>query len=239
MTAPHFFAADVSSDPVAVTGEEARHAVRVLRIRPGERVTVADGRGSVVEGPVLEAGRDLVVGVAGRRHEPRARPSLLVVQAIPKRGKLDGVVQKLTELGADAFRPVATERSVARWDGPKGRAQRDRLEAIAREAAKQSRRAWLPSVEPPGSLDALEPLPRATFLLHEEAVRRLGEALPVERPEAVAILVGPEGGFTPEEVSRLAGRGAQPVTLGPSILRTETAALAAAVVILCRYGRLG
>lgn len=239
MSAPRFFAADVSGERVAVTGDEARHAIRVLRVRPGERVSVADGRGVVVEGPVIAADRDLVVEVEDRRTVPRPRPSLVVVQAIPKRGKLDLVVQKLTELGADVFRPLAAARSVSRWDGPKGKAQVERLSAIAHESAKQARRAFVPAIEGPATLDSLGPLPAVSYVLDSEATERLGRALPVESPEEVAIIVGPEGGFTPEEISRLARSGATPVTLGPLILRTETAALAAAAVVLSRYGRIG
>lgn len=239
MTAPRFFAADVSGERVVVTGDEARHALRVLRIRPGERVSVSDGRGAVVEGSVVEAGNDLVVAVGGRRLEPRPRPSLEIVQAVPKRGKLDVVVQKLTELGAGVFRPVEADRSVARWDARKREAQRDRLAAIAREAAKQSRRAYLPEVHAPATLDALGPLPAVSLVLHEEAETRLAAALPAEPPAALAIIVGPEGGFTSEEVSLLEGAGALPVSLGPAILRTETAALAAASIVLNRYGLLG
>lgn len=238
MTAPRFFAEDVSGDRVALTGDEARHAVTVLRIRPGEAVTISDGRGSVVEAVVEEAGSTLVSRVTGRATEPPPRPELVVFQALPKRGKLDLVVQKLTEIGAGEIRLFPAERSVTRWDRAKGRAQTARLAGIALQAAKQSRRSRLVEVAEPVSLTGLR-LPEATVVLHEEATSRLLEALPADPPTALGLVVGPEGGLTPSEVATLRERGATPVSLGPLILRTETAALAAASIILARYGLLG
>lgn len=238
MTAPHFFAPAVVGDRVVLRGEEARHAVRVLRIRPGETITVSDGAGQVVEATVVESGRTLVAAVVGRRTVPRPRPAVTVFHAIPKHGKLDLVVQKLTELGVAGIQPFAASRSVARWDEAKARAQTERLAAIALQAAKQSRRAWLPEVAPPSALAAIS-LPEPTFLLHEGATDRIAAALPPEPPERLGLVVGPEGGLADGEVAALSGIGVRAVSLGPLILRTETAALVAAAVVLSRYGLLG
>ena len=238
MTAPRFFTEDVTGERVVLTGDEAHHAVRVLRIRPGEVITVSDGRGAVVRATVRDAGRELNADVVERRNDPRPVPSLVVVHGIPKAGKLDLVVQKLTELGVDEIAPVAMERSVARWDQRKAAEHTARLAAIAREAAKQSRRAWLPEVRAPGRLVTLE-LSQPAFVLHEEAADRLVHRLPEAAPATLTLVVGPEGGLTSDEVSRLVEAGAAPVSLGPLVLRTETAALAAAVVVLTRYGRIG
>ena len=238
MTAQHFFADDVAGESIVLTGEEARHAVRVLRIAPGEIITVSDGRGAVVEAIVADAGAELIAEVRARRTEAPPSPSLHVFQAIPKAGKLDLVVQKLTELGADVVTPFRAERSVARWDARKSAEQARRLATIAREAAKQSRRAWLMEVRPPTALPHMG-LPETTFVLDEGTSARLRDRLPEEPPVTIGLVVGPEGGLTEEEVSSLAGRGAIPVSLGPLILRTETAALAAAVVLLGRYARIG
>jgi 16S rRNA (uracil1498-N3)-methyltransferase len=238
MTAAHFFAADVSGSGVKLEGEEARHAVRVLRIRPGEEITVSNGAGEVVRATVTEAGAVVKADVKERRSEPQPRPALHVFAAIPKAGKLDLVVQKLTELGVEVIQPFPASRSVARWDSKKAAAQTERLNAISREAAKQSRRAWLAEVRPPQGLDALE-LPEAAFVLDEEAIVRLTAALPDEPPETIGLIVGPEGGFEREEIAALSARGASPASLGPLILRTETAALVAATVASIRYERLG
>ena len=239
MTAPHFFAGDVGGDRILLRGEEARHAVRVLRIRPGETITISDGRGTVVEALVVETSREeLTADVKDRRAVPRAVPALHVLHAIPKAGKLDLVVQKLTELGVDVFQPFPAARSVARWDERKAAQQTQRLATIAREAAKQSRRAWLPEVVRSAPLEAVD-LPSPAYVLHEEAATRLAETLPGKAPAAVGLVVGPEGGLTAEEVSALSARGAEPVSLGPLVLRTETAALVASVVLLGRYARIG
>jgi len=238
MTAPHFFVLSVEDERVVLAGEEARHATRVLRIRAGEEITVSDGAGNVVRAHVAESGATLVATVTDRWTEPRPLPTIHVFQAIPKARKLDLVVQKLTELGVDLVRPFPASRSVSEWDGKKALAQTGRLEAIAREAAKQSRRAWLPAVLPPAPLEELE-LPPCTVVLDEEATLRLGSALPAEPPETIGVVVGPEGGFDRFEIDALAARGAAPVTLGPLVLRTETAALAALAVVAVRYERLG
>lgn len=238
MTAPHFFAADVSGEKVLIHGDDARHALRVLRLRLGERITISDGRGEVVRA-VVEADRDvLVASVLERRYEPPARPSLEVFQAIPKKGKLDLVVQKLTELGAASIRLLVAERSVPRWDAAKGNAHTTRLGEVARQAAMQSRRAWLPSILAPVPASALD-LPSPTVVLDETAETRLTDALGADAPATVGLVVGPEGGFTADELATFRERGATPVSLGPMILRTETAALAAAAVVLGRYRLLG
>lgn len=238
MTAPRFFTGDVSSDLLTLTGDEARHAVKVLRIRTGEEITISDGKGTVAHAVVEAAGSALTARVTQRVVEPQPRPELIVFQAIPKHGKLDLVVQKLTEVGVGAIQLFVAERSVARWDGAKAHAQTERLGTIAREAAKQSRRAWLPMVSAPVPLTGWA-LPPVTVVLHEEASRRLTTALPQTPPEAVGLVVGPEGGLTEEEVATLRERAATPVSLGPLILRAETAALVAASVVLARYGLLG
>lgn len=239
MSAPHFFAADVSGDRVTLGRDDSRHALRVLRIRPGERITISDGSGSVVEATVdADAGDRLIACVVARRDEPAPRPALHVVQAIPKKGKLDVVVQKLTELGVSSIAPFASERSIPRWDASKGEAHAARLREVARQAAMQSRRAWLPGVSPPIALASLT-FDRPAFVLHETAKTRLTAALPDEAPDSLTIVVGPEGGLTDDEVTTFRDRGAEPVTLGRAILRTETASLAAAAIALARYDLLG
>lgn len=239
MTAPHFFTEEVAGERVVLRGKEARHAVRILRIKPGETITVSDGRGTVVEALVVTAAQaELTAEVKDRHAVESPLPALQVLHAIPKAGKLDIVVQKLTEIGANVIQPFPAARSVARWDARKAVEQTRRLSTIAREAAKQSRRAWLPEVLAPAPLEAID-LPAPTFVLHEEAVTRLRETLPEQPPATVGLVVGPEGGLTAEEVAGLTERGAVAVSLGPLVLRTETAALAASVVLLSRYARIG
>lgn len=236
MTAPHFFCRDVASGRLRISGDDARHAVRSLRLRPGEPITVSDGRGTVAIARVVEAGDDLVAEVTGRRTVPPAFPRLVVFQALPKSGKLDDVVRKLTEIGVDEIVPWRAARSVVRWDPLKAQAQIARLRAIAREAAMQSRRAWLPEVR---DLAAIDDVPAGAIVLHEEADLRLGALLPAQAPPLLTLVVGPEGGLAPEEVSGLRDQGASVGSLGDPILRTETAAMVATALVLGAYGRIG
>jgi 16S rRNA (uracil1498-N3)-methyltransferase len=235
VTAQHLFASSVAEDDVLIEGADAHHAVRVLRLRRDERVTISDGAGSVVDAVVVDASAaGLRARVEHRRFVDPPTPHLVVVQAIPKAGKLDLVVQKLTEIGVDAFVPLKAVRSVPRWDDRKIA----RLAHIAREAAKQSRRAWLPVVSPAVTPSAL-PAADLTLVLHEEAPATLRSALPSQAPKKIALVIGPEGGFTGDEIATFVRNGARAVGLGPQILRTETAALVATTLILGFYGKIG
>jgi 16S rRNA (uracil1498-N3)-methyltransferase len=237
VTAPHFFADRVDSDHISITGDDAHHGARALRIRAGEEITVSDGRGTVVRARCTDVGPShLSADVFSRYHVEQPVPSLVVFPAVPKGGKLETVVQKLTEIGVDEIRPWFALRSVVRWDVAKGAGRAQRLRTVAREAAMQSRRAWLPLVADPGSI---EQLPDVTLLLHEDAAEGLTASLPSVAPRSIGVVVGPEGGLDPEEVARLTGKGARPVSLGRPILRTETAAILGPALVLAQYGRLG
>jgi 16S rRNA (uracil1498-N3)-methyltransferase len=236
MTVPHFFAGDVSGDRIVLSGDDAHHAVKALRITPGEIITVSNGEGEVVTARVVEAGRTLEAEVTARDRVPPSRPRIVVYQALAKHPKLDTVVARLAELGVAEIIPFAGARSVARWDPNKEKAQHVRLNEIAIQAAMQSRRPYLPRV---GTLVRLHDIPAGALVLHEEASERLNAALPAGAPEEVILVVGPEGGLDPEEVSALTKRGGVAVSLGAGVLRTETAAFAGVCVALVRYGILG
>ena len=236
MSAPHFFAASIGPGTIEIDGPDAAHARRALRIRPGESVTIGDGAGTVAVARAVEVGETFVAEVLSIRTVPPPHPRIEVYPALPKSGKLDLVVQKLTEVGVDAVRPWPAARSVVRWDGAKARAQGDRLRSIAREAAKQSKRAWLPEVADPAPVGVLPPL---MLVLHEGTERRLAEVLPEDPPPAIGVLIGPEGGLVDDEVEALCARGAVAVGLGDQILRTETASIVVATLVLARYRRIG
>jgi 16S rRNA (uracil1498-N3)-methyltransferase len=241
---PHFFAgAPDPGEPVALAAADARHAIRSLRLRPGDEFTSSDGEGGVARCRIVRAERLLVEGqVVERTEVPRPHPVLTMVLAPPKGERLSWAVQKLTEVGADAIVLVETSRSVRRWEGERGARIGPRLVSVAREAAKQARRPFIPTVlgpvpwaeaVVPGAVDGPE------VVLWERAEDALVSRLPDRPPREVALVVGPEGGI-PEEDARAAERaGALLASLGPNVLRTETAALAAAAVTLARYGRLG
>lgn len=227
------FFTDAIQDGVArITGEDVRHITRVLRLRAGDRLELCDGAGTeydgVIERILPEEVRCTVSGARPCPAEPRCRVTLF--QALPKAGKLETIVQKCVELGVDTVVPVLAARCVA-VPARDFAARLARLRRVAEEAAKQSHRGVIPRVEPVQSLSSLAFDGFDAALLAYEAERRttLKAALRAQAPGAllrVALIVGPEGGFAPEEAALLRSRGAVAVSLGPRILRTETAGMA-------------
>jgi 16S rRNA (uracil1498-N3)-methyltransferase len=244
VTLPRFFAgAPEPGETVVLDSDDAQHAIRSLRLRPGSELTSSDGRGAVARCRIVRAERLLVEAeVIDRTEERPPVPRLTVLLAPPKQDRLAWAVQKLTEVGADEIVLLEAARSVRRWKGERGDRAGDRLEAVAREASKQSRRAFLPRIGGPEPWE--EGLAAAAgrgpvVVLWEGAAAPLSEVLPADNPDELAIVVGPEGGI-PEEDARSAERaGAALASLGPQVLRTETAAVVGAALVLGRYGRLG
>lgn len=222
---------------------DSRHAVGSLRLAVGDRISSADGIGGLAVCRIVEAGRDAVVAEVESvdRADPPT-PELTVILAAPKGDRLTWALQKLTEVGTDRIVLVEASRGVRRWGGERAARARERAEKVAREAAKQSRRRFLLRVEGPlawgeaiGEAAARGPV----ILLWEEAEGGLTGVLPEDPPAALALVIGPEGGVSEEEARDAEARGARLAAVGPTILRTETAALAAASIALSRYGRLG
>ncbi len=211
---PHVFVADLDHPVLDV--DDHHHLARVLRVRSGDSCTVGDGRGAWRP---CRFGDDLIVdGPVARVARPE--PAITVGFALIKAGRPELIVQKLTELGVDRIVAFVTDRSVVRWDGDKRAHHHRRWQRVAREAAMQSRRVWLPQVDPICRFGEAAGLPGAH--LAELGVEPLDSSVHT-------VLVGPEGGWTPAEV---AGRAV--VGLGPHVLRAETAALAAAVLMTAR-----
>ena len=238
MNGPHFFVAPEDHDTSrgVLRGEQAHHVARVLRVGPGEPLSIADGTGAVYQAHVAAVDGEVVsYRLAERVDVAPARPALAVVHALPKGRKLDGVIQRLTELGVDRIAPVHSERSQVRLDVPKAKKAHKRWEAVALAAAKQSRRARLPVIEPVGEWQAAFPGRGAGAVLNVGAATRLRDCIDVDG-DAVVLAVGPEGGLTDEEVT---GCGLCPASLGPTVLRTETAALVACAAVLTLTGRIG
>jgi len=225
-------------DVVRLGGQEARHAVQVARVRLGERIAIGDGRGTVVSGPVLESGQgELTVEVDEARREQPADPALVLVQALAKGDRDELAVQAATELGVDRIVPWSAARSVSRWDGAKAEKGRQRWATIAREASKQAIRAWVPEVMAATPTARLPELLAGTRLLVLEPTAEQGLAQLELDERPLALLVGPEGGVAPEELARLTAAGAEPVRLGPTVLRTSTAGPAAIALLSARLGR--
>jgi len=217
-----------------VEGDEGFHAATVRRIRPGERLVLSDGAGALARCEVREAGkRGLSAQVVERWTAPRPMPPVTVVQAIPKSERSELAIELATEAGADRFVAWQAARCVARWDGDRAAKGLRRWRAVARSAARQSRRAYIPDVGGPVSTDALGGLVAErvgsgglVLVLHESADRPLAE-LPVAQADSIMVIVGPEGGVSDDEIADLTAVGAVAVRLGPTVLRTSTAAAVA------------
>lgn len=244
---PYFFVEPgrLDAGTVELEGPDARHLLAVRRAAPGDRVTVADGQGSVAEGRIESLGRgSLTVALGERRTVERPRPRIEVLLGLAKAPKVDTAVRQLVELGVDAVTVFPAARSVARWDAAQAGAAGRRWEGIARAAAQQSHRAWLPDLSGPLPLEAAveQALRRGAGLVAEpSAGAGLGAALAgwPAHPAAIWVAAGPEGGFTPGEVGMLRDAGAVAVTLGAQILRTETAPVVLASILLFHFARFG
>ncbi|MBL1067764.1 16S rRNA (uracil(1498)-N(3))-methyltransferase [Streptomyces sp. 7-21] len=225
-----------------LTGPEARHAVTVRRLRAGEEIVLTDGRGQAVAGEVAAtAGRDeLTVAVARAWTEPPPSPKLTVVQALPKGDRGELAVETMTETGVDAVVPWSAARCVTQWRGERGKKSLARWRATAREAGKQARRVRFPEVAEAATTRQVAGLLAGegvfAAVLHEAAKEPLATAALPDGGEIV-LVVGPEGGITPEELAAFAEAGARAFRLGPTVLRTSTAGTAAAALLLARTGR--
>jgi 16S rRNA (uracil1498-N3)-methyltransferase len=223
---PRLFAPNLpASGRVRLADDEVAHLVRVLRARPGDVVRLFDGAGREAECVVESAGRDGAVVVVGRDvAAPRAARDVILCTSVPRGERMEWLVEKAVEAGAAAIVPLAADRSVRKEAGANARR---RWARAAVEAAKQCGRAVVPDVEEPVVLDeAIARTAGATRLVATPGTSaRVGDLLPPAG--VVAVFVGPEGGFGPDETAALAAAGASPFGLGPFVLRVETAAFLA------------
>lgn len=213
--AAHAFVAALDNPVLAP--EDRHHLERVLRLRRGDLVTVSDGAGGwrpCTFGTALAPAGPI-------EHEPSPRPTITVAFGVLKGDRPELVVQKLTELGVDRVVPMTTAHGVVQWEGERARRHTDRLRRVSREAAMQARRAWLPEVDDVRPFAEVAAWPGATLADSD------GAPVSLDRP---VVLVGPEGGWAPEE--RAAGLPS--VTLGPHVLRAETAAIVAGALLCAR-----
>jgi 16S rRNA (uracil1498-N3)-methyltransferase len=227
----YFVASLPAAGTVQLDGELAHHLGRVLRVRAGDRVVLGDGRGGTALATVVRADRDAVVcDVGAPRSEPPPRPRLVVAFAVPRLQRAEWLLEHGTEIGIAAFQPLATARS-----RPQGE-RAERWQRIVRGAAGQCDRAWLPDVLPFRELDdwLREPsLPARRWVGDGAAATALGDGADRDAADG-ALLVGPEGGFTDGERAAIAAAGFAPRRFGAHVLRTETAALVGAALLLAR-----
>ncbi|ARP51044.1 MULTISPECIES: 16S rRNA (uracil(1498)-N(3))-methyltransferase [Caproicibacterium] len=237
---PRFFISPLTGTQATLTGEDARHISRSLRMHPGEALTLCDGMGHDYQGEITEVTPDIVsvhiLSAANNQTEPSVHVTLY--QGIPKSTKMDFIVQKAVELGVFRVVPTLTSRCVSRPDGKTSAKKVQRWQKIACEAAKQSGRGILPEVAPCISLQqAVCTAPGKCLLFYEGGGVSLTDA--VNRVDSeISIFIGPEGGFSTEEVRLVQDAGGQAATLGPRILRTETAPLAALTAVMLLTGNM-
>ncbi|MEQ2006636.1 MAG: RsmE family RNA methyltransferase [Limisphaerales bacterium] len=225
-----------NSPEVTLSPEESHHAFRVLRLAPGDAVTLLDGAGVEARGSVITADKRAVrVAVRERVVHPALLCAVTLLQALPKGRLMDTIVEKATELGVARIVPLLTERTVSRPDEDHAASKVEKWQTTALEAVKQCGNPWLPRVEPPVTfadflrrkerfdlslVASLHPGTRPMRAVFAEFQAREGR-----RPASVAVWVGPEGDFTTQEMAALVSNSVQPITLGSLVLRCDTAAV--------------
>jgi 16S rRNA (uracil1498-N3)-methyltransferase len=225
-------------DAPLLTGAEAHHARDVLRMKPGDKAVLFNGRGRELTAEALEVGRaEIRFRKLHASETPPLRCRITLGQAIPKGKNMDLIVQKAVEIGAAEIAPLISERTIVDLDAQEAAQKQAKWQQVAIEAAKQCGQNWLPQVGTPRKLkDFFDGVAAANFNLRligslQSNARPLKEVLSdyfnehADRPTQVLILVGPEGDFTPAELGLARSHGCQPITLGPIILRVETAAI--------------
>ena len=239
----HRFYADdrgVTCQSAFLCEEDARHATRVLRMREGEGCELfADGRR--FSGEIASIGEEVEVRITGEMPSTEAKLRITLYQGLPKADKMELIVQKSVELGACTVVPVAMSRCVVQLDAKDGRKKQERWQKIAREACKQSGRCEMMQVSEPISFKQLLaklPQHQAAIVPWEDARGYSLAKFHHEHPDVtdLAIVIGPEGGMSEDEIARMKEASCQSVTLGPRILRTETAGLCAMSALFCLYG---
>ncbi|MFD2369730.1 16S rRNA (uracil(1498)-N(3))-methyltransferase [Brevibacillus sp. GCM10020057] len=215
---------------VTIVGDDVHHIVNVMRAREGEEIFVSDGAGrSAVARLVYLSAKEVRATVVEMLAEQRELPIRVTIgQGLPKGDKMEWILQKGTELGAYSFFPFSSERTIVKLDAKKEAKKLERWRKIVKEAAEQSHRSVLPQLLPPVSfreaLEAGEQYTRRAIAYEKEGGASLHHVLSdMQADDSLLVLIGPEGGFSPEEVAQAEAKGFLSVSLGPRILRTETA----------------
>ncbi len=256
-TAPVFHASRerLNGSAVRLDGPEGRHGALVRRLQPGERLDLTDGAGLVAQCVVVRTdGQALDLEIVDLLHVAAPDPRITVVQALPKADRGETAVETMTEIGVDAIVPWSAARSITQWRGDRGAKSLAKWRSTAAEASKQARRAWWPEIcEVASTANVAKLLASAAVpvVLHEAAEQSLADlTLPPSPAESssdsaeaaatareIVLVVGPEGGISPEELRAFTEAGGLPYRMGPTVLRTSTAGTAAAAVLLARSGR--
>jgi 16S rRNA (uracil1498-N3)-methyltransferase len=223
-------------DALALRESEVHHARDVLRLDPGERVVVFNGRGHEITAEITKVTREEIQ--LRKLHEARMAPlrcEITLAQAIPKGKNMDMIVQKAVELGAAEIAPIISDRTIVHLQDKDAVEKQAKWQQVAIEAAKQCGQNWLPTVQVPRKLSAFFDGVASLQLrligslqsdaMHLKTVLADYEREHRDRPASVLMCIGPEGDFTPAELNLARSHGCRPITLGPIILRVETAAI--------------
>ncbi len=229
MNTRRFFHSDLSANSITLDKDEATHAKRVLRIQPGQTVELFDGAGTTANGIVSSLAPQLTITIDQRHHTPPPSPKIHIASAIPKGDRAATLIQMLTELGAHQFTPLETQRSVVD-PGPK---KLQRLQRIATESAKQSHRSYFMNINPTLKFPKLIQSQDYDLKLiaHPSDPPPVPSLQNLHDHSNILILIGPEGGWTNDELQSSTAADFQPWSFNPNILRIETAAAAAVAII--------
>ncbi len=241
-----FFVApeNIQGQLAIIDKEESRHIRRVLRLKAGDKLILFDGSGYEYQALLLEEGKaGLTAQIIERSNQEEQPLKLCLVQGIAKGDKMDSIIQKASEIGVAMIYPLETQHTVVRLQGDKADKRVERWQHIAREACKQCRRNIIPQIKPVMGIEQLyqeigeDP---ALLCYEKEEDNGLRQVLNSIKAEVLAkgrlfVVIGPEGGFSEIEVERALKQGLKTASLGPRILRTETAGLVASAIIMYEY----
>ncbi|MFH1245709.1 MAG: 16S rRNA (uracil(1498)-N(3))-methyltransferase, partial [Candidatus Omnitrophota bacterium] len=229
----------VKGNIAVIKGKEAHHITRVMRLREGERISAFDGSGKSYQGIIKETRRGSVTITIESAHNSTSEntPHITLIQALPKKEKIDYIIEKCTELGIDSVIPVTTERTIVKLSEEKAFLCQQRWQKIALAASKQCGRTTTPVISKvtlwTDILDILEKFELKLIFCLDPKTQRLKDVLRKEKAQIknIAFLIGPEGDFSPQEIEAALSRGCLPVSLGELVLKVDTAAIAALAML--------
>lgn len=231
----------IAGETIALTGDEAKHAAKAARLRVGERVLVGDGAGTIAQTEAISVDpSDVQLVVLSHEFTEPDRPALWLIQSLAKSGRDEQAIEAATEVGVAGVVPLAAKRCVSQWRGDKAVSGQARWQRIVTEASKQSIQAHTPTVAPLRTVEqiAAEASSWQLLVLDHRAPTRLADLsfTPTSEAPPIGVMVGPEGGFDPQELELLEQAGATPVRLGSGVMRTSTAGPIALALIHQQLG---
>lgn len=238
---------NIEGNNAVIKGEDVKHIYKVLRLQKGDNIYINDCSGNEYLGEIKSIGKDAVSAVLINKLDINNESSLKIYlyQGLPKASKMDFIVQKSVEVGVTEITPVITERVIEKSEGGEFK-KTDRWNRIALEACKQCKRSIIPKIKSPvcfsDLLDQIQNMDLTVVPYENEngfGIKKMIKSLNKETIHKAAVIIGPEGGFEEKEIALLKRKGAYIVTLGPRILRTETAGLAASCILMYELGDMG